>query len=245
MRTKPVGATAGLLVTGVMLSGCSFSRNYHDGGAPPPAPASLSYSQVPGWTAQPARAQATSGYQPVAKQTSANAKNDGGPMEIATSLQLVNGTTGSPTPTPMLTITLPAVKFLVPVTGAYSFGQQNGETVPATATDPSSANATMPSTPATAPSTIQYLVPTTTGVQAAVQNTPAPPAASPPQHLPAFTPPENSSAPKAEEAKAPTTKQTTAVPLPNWPAEAPAADDANPPPPPAINRPTQGLPGGQ
>ncbi len=248
MKIKPVGAVAGALLAGMAVSGCGFSRSYQD--APPPVPASLSYSQVPGWTAQAPR-HAASAYQPVVAPATATAKADAGPMDVTTSLQLVNGTSGSTNPTPMLTITLPAVKFLVPVTGSYSFGTSNNETAAAAANPGADTSTTSvsPSAPVTPP-TIQYIVPSSTTVQPTVKHAPQQPAASPPQHLPAFTPPSETTPaaalPKAEEPK--TEAKAAAAPespAPTWPSEAASTEPTAPPPPPAINRKPTGLPKAQ
>jgi hypothetical protein len=204
--------------------------------APPPAPASLSYSQVPGWAAQPR----TLAVYPAPPAASAGARADGapGPLEVTPSVQLTGNTSGPGGPTPMLTITLPAVKFLVPITGSYSYAPAQaapaaGETAgPATTAENTPVRAGAPSTPPT----IQYFVPTVTGMQPTIQYTPgltAGPSATAVAPAPA--------GPRADET-VPVARPALTPPPPNWPRSGESVDGTatdttnNPPPPPPIHR---------
>jgi hypothetical protein len=122
MANKPMLAMAGALLSAVAMSGCESARIFYDGPksyTPAPMPASMTYATPPTqWNNQIRTAAATS---PAGVYNASAMKMDGtpGPVEVTSSLQMVTGVNGSPTP--MLTITLPAVKFLVPINGTYSF----------------------------------------------------------------------------------------------------------------------------
>jgi hypothetical protein len=147
----------------------------------------------------------------------------------------------------MLTITLPAVKFLVPVTGSYSFGAPGGVTT---------ANGAAGTSDAITPPTIEYMVPATTTAEPKVNYTPPKPNSAAPQHLPAFTPPANSvSGTPAAKAETTASKISEAAPeqpptpvvdaAANAPAEVSVPVSAEPPPPPPVTRAVNGLPKGQ
>jgi hypothetical protein len=263
MGRKPVLGLAGFVLTGVMLAGCQ-SPGYFGGAQaymPPSASPNLIYAQGPGagnqFRAMPVGT-------PVGPTCMVSLKADGmdkatAPMQVTSSLQLVNGTSPSSSPTPMLTITLPAVKFMVPINGTYSLTPPQGmvatQVAPADAQAPHHAPAAsvdgqvlqaIPQAPPASPAqpTIQYVIPTIPPAQAALQY-PAPAVLPPP--APVQSAPAAMAAPKMMEAPAAASRTVpAAAPPPAWPK--PAAEDnsfsdaAMPPPPPPIHRTEQALP---
>jgi hypothetical protein len=183
MANKPVLAMAGAILSAVVMSGCESGRLFFDGPksyTPAPMPASMTYAPSAPWHNQ-ARPTAMTAQGGVYSATALKADGTPGPVEVTSSLQLVNGVNGVPTATPMLTITLPAVKFLVPINGSYSFtppatgaGNVTAPADPlaaghgaagmgAASTDGGVLRAGTPSAPnpmPSAPPTIQYVVPT-------------------------------------------------------------------------------------
>jgi hypothetical protein len=149
MGTKGVLAGAGLFVVGLALSGCESSRPYYEGPrsyVPPQMGSSFAqgsggnynppsggyYSSSGGYYNQPRSLPAST----TNVTTLSSAKTEPAPEKHATSaegsssLQLVSGVASTANgAAPMLTITLPAVKLLVPVNGLYSFTPPAGAAV--------------------------------------------------------------------------------------------------------------------
>ena len=256
MGTKPVLAVAGALLTGVVLSGCESGRPFYDGPRsymPIPGQAAASYSPAPGWYTQ----KPMSGGIPVgtsAMSMKAEPTHVGAP-DPSSSMQLASGTAGTPaatgTPTPMLTITMPAVKFLVPINGTYSFNQggatpttggmeaaQAPRPLPMVTADGHAMRANTPAAPTMqyqAP-TIQYVLPTVNGPSAGAPTV---------QYLPAPTQPMPSSPrtgiPRMVDETVPAARPVLTPPPPSWPQgietiEEASTDLAVPPPPPPIHR---------
>jgi hypothetical protein len=142
MGTKSALAATGTFLVGLALSGCESSRPYYEGPRsymPPQMGSSFAQGQGQGGYYNPSGSYygSSGSYynqpRPLTATTTntatslSSAKPDSGPdhpatsTEVASSVQLASGlastTNGS---APMLTITLPAVKLLVPVNGLYS-----------------------------------------------------------------------------------------------------------------------------
>jgi hypothetical protein len=150
MGTKGVLASAGVFVVGLALSGCESSRPYYEGPrsySPPQMGSSFAqgnggnvnsppggyYSSSGGYYNQPRSLPAGT---TTNVTTLSSAKTEPAPERHATSteggssLQLVSGVASTANgAAPMLTITLPAVKLLVPVNGLYSFTPPAGAAV--------------------------------------------------------------------------------------------------------------------
>jgi hypothetical protein len=142
MGTKGVLAGAGVFVVGLALAGCESSRPYYEGPrsyVPPQMGSSFTqgsggnsntppggyYSSSGGYYNQPRSLPAST---TTNVTTLSSAKTEPAPerhaasAEGGSSLQLVSGVASTANGSaPMLTITLPAVKLLVPVNGLYSF----------------------------------------------------------------------------------------------------------------------------
>jgi hypothetical protein len=184
-------AMAGALLSAVAMSGCESGRFFYDGPRsymPAPTPASMTYAPSMQWNSQPRLAAGTTG---VLNASAVKADGTPGPVEVTSSLQMVAGVNGVPSATPMLTITLPAVKFLVPINGTYSFTPPaGGSGTTMAAVDPASSHgatamgpgpmdspllrAGTPGQPTTiqyTPPTIQYMVPTSPNGSPSIQYT--------------------------------------------------------------------------
>jgi hypothetical protein len=165
MGTKGVLAGAGLVV-GLALSGCESSRPYYEGPrsyAPPQMGSSFAQGNGGNYNSPPGGYYSSSGgyyNQPRSLPAStttnvttlSSAKTEPAPERHAasaegnSSLQLVSGVASTANgAAPMLTITLPAVKLLVPVNGLYSFTPPAGA---ATAKTAQSETAVVDHTPA-------------------------------------------------------------------------------------------------
>src|SRR6516164_787549 len=122
MGRGPNLVIAGAVVTAVLISGCESGRPFTEGRLLLPNLFQGHYVQ--NGANRPMTAAAT---QPVASNVNLKLKPDGTaegtsmPMAVSSSLQLVSGDQGS-LPTPMLAITVPSMKLLVPIQGSYSYG---------------------------------------------------------------------------------------------------------------------------
>jgi hypothetical protein len=237
MGRKPILSVASAVLAGIALSGCESGRGFYDGSRaylPPPAPASMTYAQANGYYNQPRVGQPAMTAPPAVTSMKPEMPRTTTPVDVTSSLQLVNGTSVTPNPTPMLTITLPAVKFLVPINGTYSFTPPAGTVTPAVQTTDSAATTHSPSGPSMQPN-VQYVLPTTSGAQATVQYAmPQPqPLSSTVQYTPMPTQPSTS---KTTDEMAPGAKPSVMTPpAPSWPkttSDDASSDTAVPPPPP-------------
>jgi hypothetical protein len=226
MGTKSVLAGASLFVVGVALSGCESSRPYYEGPrsyVPPQMGSSFAqgtggnsnqppggyYSSSGGYYNQPRSLPASTTSNVT---TLSSAKTEPAPERHATSaeggssLQLVSGVASTANgAAPMLTITLPAVKLLVPVNGLYSFTPPAGAAVAKTA-QPEAAVVDHAPAPVSSAWPIESR-PAHVAVQAApitTLYTPAPPSYSQPAPMaapmaatPAYCPPTETAAPMA------------------------------------------------
>jgi hypothetical protein len=254
MGNKPVFAAAGALLAGVVLSGCESGRAFYDGPRSyvPPS-GGMAYQQGPTWYNQPRMAAAPTSPAPaMSMKPEASVEQASGPLQVTSSLQMVSGSSGSPNPTPMLTVTLPAVKFLVPINGTYSVTPPQGPAQaiassadaglaahrgagalenPMGRANPPAAASAIPYTPPT----IQYLVPTTAGTPGQLPNmaAQAQPMAPSIQYVPV---PVQSMGTKTTEEAMPA-RSASMVPPPSWPrlagdgAENAVPDLPLPPPP--------------
>ncbi len=191
MGRKPLLAIAGALLAGVTLSGCEAGPQYYSG--------QRSYMPSQGY-----RGGYTQGgmmYSQPQMVAGAAAANTGMAMtmkpaavETAPAIQLASGSAPAGT-TPMLTITMPAVRFQVPLTGAISYAQTTGsstgpasvEQVPASTAAPEgplmqAATAHTPVPAQYAPVSVPFTTPT---VQSTNYATPAQPTMPAPHTAPA------------------------------------------------------------
>lgn len=128
MGRKPLLAIAGAVLAGVTLSGCETGRPYYDGPR----------SYLPSQGYRGPYAQNGMIYSP--PQMTAGAVVPAGtptamkpaPADVTPAIQLASNSAPAGT-APMLTITMPAVRFQVPLTGAITYSQAPGTT---TATAP-------------------------------------------------------------------------------------------------------------
>ena len=125
MGRKPLLAIAGAVLAGVTLSGCETGRPYYDG--------PRSYLPSQGYRGGP---YAQNGMMYSQPQMVAGAAPTGTPMamtmkpapaEVTPAIQLASNSAPAGA-TPMLTITMPAVRFQVPLTGAITYSQTPGTT---------------------------------------------------------------------------------------------------------------------
>lgn len=168
MGRKPVLAIAGALLAGVTLSGCETGRPYYDG--------PRSYLPSQGYRGGPYTQNGTMYSQPQMVAGAAYAPRamamKPAPVEVTPTVQLASSAAPAGA-TPMLTITMPAVRFQVPLTGAITYAQTPGtpaagpasvEQVPAASPDNQVMQATTPpAVPAPAPSVpppVPFTVPT-------------------------------------------------------------------------------------
>jgi hypothetical protein len=120
MGAKSISHSVGLLAAAFMLSGCqsmgALSLGESVGVAPPPTPASFTYAQVPGWTMQ-ASAQASAPAISPQHVASATPRSDSPPSSVQApaTIQLVNASAVAQGAAPVVTITIPAVKMVVPM----------------------------------------------------------------------------------------------------------------------------------
>ncbi len=125
MGRKPLLAIAGAVLAGVTLSGCETGRPYYDG--------PRSYLPSQGYRGPYAQngmmyspPQMTPGaVVPAGTPTAMTMKP--APAEVTPAIQLASNSAPAGT-TPMLTITMPAVRFQVPLTGAITYNQAPGTT---------------------------------------------------------------------------------------------------------------------
>lgn len=154
MGTKPVLAWAGAVLAGVALSGCESSRSYYEGGrsypsgamtAYPPArgPASGTYAQTqaPAYYPPPRSMNPSAGmnanpaaYSTPSMKPEPMTEHSSTPIDVTSSVQFVNGPNTSGNSTPMMTITMPAVKFMVPISGMMATSNSGNVTMTATPT---------------------------------------------------------------------------------------------------------------
>jgi hypothetical protein len=220
MANKPMLAMAGALLSAMAMSGCESGRLFYDGPKsymPAPMPASMTYAPPAQWGNQPRMMAGPAG---IINASAIKADGTPGPVEVTSSLQMVSGVNGVGAATPMLTITLPAVKFLVPINGSYSFTPPAGASGTAMASaDPASSHGAttgtapmdnplmrtgtpgQPTTIQYTPPTIQYMVPTSPNGAPAIQYTvPAGQTAAPTIQYSAPQPPAPQPYPAAQPA---------------------------------------------
>jgi hypothetical protein len=273
MGHKPVLAAAGALLAGVVMSGCESGRAFYDGPRSYlSSSGGMAYQQPgPPWSNQQRMASTvaapmhpTSAFGSFSMKPEASVEQPAAqplslaynPLQVTSSLQLVSGTAGSPNPTPMLTITLPAVKFLVPINGTYSYTPPQGtasavetaagSTTSHSGTMTSESSAMRVTTPAVPPAiqytppTVQYMVPATGSAPAPLPNMAgqAQPVSPTIQYVPV---PVSGMGTKMAEETLPTRSGSMTPPAPSWPRSTSDAGDGAAtelplPPPPPIHR---------
>jgi hypothetical protein len=126
MGRKPLLAIAGAVLAGVTLSGCETGRPYYDGPRSylPSQGYRGPYAQNGMMYGQP---QMTAGA--VVPPSAMAMTMKPAPADVTPALQLASNSAPAAT-TPMLTITMPAVRFQVPLTGAITYSQASGTTTP-------------------------------------------------------------------------------------------------------------------
>jgi hypothetical protein len=215
MGHKPFVGVAGTVLVSLALSGCEYSRPYYGdnrnfmpGQQMAGMPQAATYYQP---QILPARAMST-GTVMAPMPGGAGGDRAAGSMDVTPNVQLAGGPSTATAGGPMLTITMPAVKFTVPISSAYcttpagtavaTMSSPEGPATTAAVSAPAAAPAEMPAVrsavqvPAQA---IQYAPPVLP------YNHPAPqPTVQPPQPAPAAPPaPQVSYSPQPTSGVAP------------------------------------------